>query len=338
MPLIRNLGGSMLLEIKDLKVYFQTEQGIVKSVNGVDLLVEEGNTCAIVGESGCGKSVTSLALMGLLDRKSINTLEGQILLEGKDLLKLSWEEMRKIRGNQISMIFQEPMSSLNPALKIGYQMSEVYRNHLGLSKEEAKAKSLEMIERVDIPRGEQIFDSYPHQLSGGQRQRIMIAMALSSNPKLLIADEPTTALDVTIQAEVLELMKKLKEEFNTSILFITHDLSVVAEIADYVNVMYAGKVVERANVFEIFERPLHPYTKSLLRSRPTLSNSQKRLYTIPGSVPNLVDMPNCCYFCDRCREVMDICRKQEPPEINLNRHRVRCFLYQTERGQSCAEE
>lgn len=317
----------MLLEIRDLKVYFQTEQGIVKSVNGVDILAEEGKTCAIVGESGCGKSVTSLAVMGLLDRKGIDTLSGEIVFDGRNLLTLSEKEMQSIRGNEISMIFQEPMTSLNPALKIGYQMCEVYRNHFHLSKEEAKKKALEMIRKVEIVQAEEIFNAYPHQLSGGQRQRIMIAMALSSNPKLLIADEPTTALDVTVQAEVLNLMKKLKEEFNTSIVFITHDLGVVAEIADYVNVMYAGKVVERGDVYSIFFRPLHPYTKSLLQSRPTLERETRRLHTIEGSVPNLVNMPDCCYFCQRCSEVMDVCKRQIPPEVNVDGHRVRCFLY-----------
>lgn len=326
----------MVLEIKDLHVYFKSEGGIVQSVSGVDINVEEGKTCALVGESGCGKSVTSLAVMGLLDEGAVEERKGKILFLGEDLLKKSQEEMGEIRGNEISMIFQEPMTSLNPALKIGYQLDEVYLKHFNMNRKEAKKHSLEMIEKVDIQRPEQVYNAYPHELSGGMRQRIMIAMALSSNPKLLIADEPTTALDVTIQAEVLELMKKLKEEFNTSIIFITHDLSVVAAIADDVNVMYAGKIVERADVFEIFENPLHPYTKGLLRSRPSIDENQQRLFTIKGSVPNLIDMPKCCYFADRCDHVMEICRQQEPPEVSFNQHQVRCFLY-TSKGD-CHEE
>ena len=276
----------MLLEIKDLEVFFKSSQGIVKAVNKANINTRDGKTTAIVGESGSGKSVTSLAIMGLLDKSSIEKISGEINFEGKNLLKSTPEELRRIRGNEISMIFQEPMTSLNPALKVGYQMSEVFRTHFKMDKKTAKEKSIEMIKKVEIPRPEEVYNSYPHELSGGMRQRIMIAMALSSSPKLLIADEPTTALDVTIQKEVLELMKKLKEDMNTSIIFISHDLGVVSDIADYVNVMYAGKLVERAKAEDIFKRPLHPYTRGLIKAIPSVHKKKDELYTIRGSVPN----------------------------------------------------
>ncbi|MFR7760736.1 MAG: ABC transporter ATP-binding protein, partial [Peptoniphilus grossensis] len=281
----------MLLEIKDLEVFFKSSQGIVKAVNKVNINTREKMTTAIVGESGSGKSVTSLAVMGLLDKSSLEKISGEIIFEGKNLLESSPEELRYIRGNEISMIFQEPMTSLNPALKVGYQMSEVFRTHFDMDKKTAKEKSIEMIKKVEIDRAEDVYNSYPHELSGGMRQRIMIAMALSSSPKLLIADEPTTALDVTIQKEVLELMKKLKEDMNTAIIFISHDLGVVSDIADYVNVMYAGKIVERARAEDIFKKPLHPYTRGLIRAIPTAHKKQDQLYTIRGSVPNPIDLP-----------------------------------------------
>lgn len=317
----------MLLGIKDLEVFFKSSDGIVKAVNKVDLNILDGKTTAIVGESGSGKSVTSLAIMGLLDKSSIEKISGEINFEGKNLLELSAKELRHIRGNEISMIFQEPMTSLNPALKIGYQMSEVFRTHFNMDKKTAKEKSVEMIKKVEIDRAEEIYNSYPHELSGGMRQRIMIAMALSSNPKLLIADEPTTALDVTIQKEVLELMKKLKEDMNTSIIFITHDLAVVSDIADYVNVMYAGEVVERASVEEIFENPLHPYTKGLIKSIPSAHKKREKLYSIRGAVPNPIGLKDCCYFCDRCDKKMKICEEKIPEEIDIDGHKVSCFLY-----------
>ena len=306
----------MLLEIKDLEVFFKSSQGIVKAVNKVNINTRDGMTTAIVGESGSGKSVTTLAIMGLLDKSSLEKISGEINFEGKNLLELSAEELRKIRGNEISMIFQEPMTSLNPALKIGYQMSEVFRTHFKMDKKTAKEKSIEMIKKVEIDRAEDVYNSYPHELSGGMRQRIMIAMALSSSPKLLIADEPTTALDVTIQKEVLELMKKLKEDMKASIIFITHDLGVVSDIADYVNVMYAGKVVERAKAEDIFNNPLHPYTRGLIKAIPSAHKKKDELYTIRGSVPNPIDLPERCNFCDRCDEKMKICG-----------HKVSCFLY-----------
>lgn len=317
----------MLLEIKDLEVFFKSSQGIVKAVNKVNINTRDGKTTAIVGESGSGKSVTSLAIMGLLDKSSLEKISGEINFEGKNLLKSTPEELRHIRGNEISMIFQEPMTSLNPALKVGYQMSEVFRTHFKMDKKTAKEKSIEMIKKVEIPRAEEVYNSYPHELSGGMRQRIMIAMALSSSPKLLIADEPTTALDVTIQKEVLELMKKLKEDMNTSIIFISHDLGVVSDIADYVNVMYAGKVVERAKAEDIFKRPLHPYTKGLIKAIPSAHKKKNELYTIRGSVPNPIGLPDCCNFCDRCDEKMKICEEKAPEEVDVDGQKVSCFLY-----------
>lgn len=317
----------MLLEIKDLEVFFKSSQGIVKAVNKANINTRDGKTTAIVGESGSGKSVTSLAIMGLLDKSSIEKISGEINFEGKNLLKSSPEELRHIRGNEISMIFQEPMTSLNPALKIGYQMSEVFRTHFKMDKKTAKEKSIEMIKKVEIPRAEEVYNSYPHELSGGMRQRIMIAMALSSSPKLLIADEPTTALDVTIQKEVLELMKKLKEDMNTSIIFISHDLGVVSDVADYVNVMYAGKLVERAKAEDIFKRPLHPYTRGLIKAIPSAHKKKDELYTIRGSVPNPIGLPDCCNFCDRCDEKMKICEEKAPEEVDVDGQKVSCFLY-----------
>lgn len=317
----------MLLEIKDLEVFFKSSQGIVKAVNKVNINTRDGMTTAIVGESGSGKSVTSLAVMGLLEKSSIEKISGEINFEGKNLLELSPEELRKIRGKEISMIFQEPMTSLNPALKVGYQMSEVFRTHFKMDKKTAKEKSIDMLKKVEINRAEDVYNAYPHELSGGMRQRIMIAMALSSSPKLLIADEPTTALDVTIQKEVLELMKKLKEGMKASIIFITHDLGVVADIADYVNVMYAGKVVERAKAHDIFTNPLHPYTRGLIKAIPSAHKKKDELYTIRGSVPNPIDLPECCNFCDRCDEKMKICEEKLPEEVDIDGHKVSCFLY-----------
>lgn len=317
----------MLLEIKDLEVFFKSSQGIVKAVNKANINTRDGKTTAIVGESGSGKSVTSLAIMGLLDKSSLEKISGEINFEGKNLLKSSPEELRRIRGNEISMIFQEPMTSLNPALKVGYQMSEVFRTHFKMDKKTAKEKSIEMIKKVEIPRPEEVYNSYPHELSGGMRQRIMIAMALSSSPKLLIADEPTTALDVTIQKEVLELMKKLKEDMNTSIIFISHDLGVVSDIADYVNVMYAGKLVERAKAEDIFKRPLHPYTRGLIKAIPSVHKKKDELYTIRGSVPNPIGLPERCNFCDRCDEKMKICEEKVPEEVDVDGQKVSCFLY-----------
>ncbi|KPI50506.1 peptide ABC transporter ATPase [Clostridioides difficile] len=319
-----------LIEIKDLKVYFHTDKGIVKSVNGVSFNINEGETIGIVGESGCGKSVTAMSLMKLLPTSKIEG--GEIIFQGKDILKMNENELMGIRGNEISMIFQEPMTSLNPAFTVGNQIIEGIMLHQDLSKEEAKKKVIDMIKLVEIPRAEEIYNSYPHELSGGMRQRIMIAMALSCNPKLLIADEPTTALDVTIQAQVLDIMKNIKEKLNTSIMMITHDLGVIAEMCDKVIVMYAGKIIEVAEVVELFKNPKHPYTIGLLKSKPTLGeNKEKRLYSIPGQVPNPIGIPDSCYFSDRCEKVCDKCRTQIPPLTELNNgHSVACWLYKKE--------
>ena len=275
------------IEFKNLHTWFYTDAGIVKAVNGVDFEIRKGETVCVVGESGCGKSVTALSLMHLVQSPPGKIVDGEILMEGKDLLKYSKSEMEKVNGKDVAMIFQEPMTSLNPVLKVGHQIMESILFHTNATKEEARAKALEMIKLVGIPRADEIMECYPHELSGGMRQRIMIAMALVCNPKLLIADEPTTALDVTIQAQILDLMRKLKVELDMSIMLITHDLGVVAEMADYVVVMYAGNVVEKGKVLDIFQNPMHPYTIGLLKSKPVIgkTNHNERLYSIPGQVP-----------------------------------------------------
>ena len=304
-----------LLEVKSLRTAFRTDDGELVAVDGVDFSVEKGRTLGIVGESGCGKSVTSLSIMRLIPEPPGRILSGEILFEGRDLLKLSEEEMRSIRGNRISMIFQEPMTSLNPVFTTGYQIAEAIELHQkGLSKETVRRRTVEILELVGIPEPQRRADEYPHQLSGGMRQRVMIAMALSCNPQLLIADEPTTALDVTIQAQILELIKRLQRELGTAMILITHDLGVVAEVCDEVAVMYAGKVVEYGTVHEIFERPMHHYTKGLLRSVPHFESGKRRerLETIPGIVPNLLKLKPGCRFVDRCGAAEDDCRKQEP--------------------------
>ncbi|WP_340701507.1 ABC transporter ATP-binding protein [Brevibacillus borstelensis] len=314
-----------LLEVKHLRTHFKTEDGVVPSVNGVSFSVAKGETLAIVGESGCGKSVTSLSIMGLVAPPG-EVVGGEIWLEGQNLLALSKKELRKLRGNKLSMIFQEPMTSLNPVFTIGNQLGEVFRQHRQMDKKEARAHSIEMLEHVGIPNAEKIVDSFPHQLSGGMRQRVMIAMALACNPALLIADEPTTALDVTIQAQILELLKKLNKEFQTGVILITHDLGVVAEMADRVVVMYAGEVVEQADVFSLFAEPKHPYTKGLLGSLPKLDENREELDSIPGSVPNPLDMPGGCAFHPRCPAATEECKQNKPQlqEVALN-HLARCF-------------
>lgn len=322
-----------LLDVKHLKAYFQSEDGLVKAVDGVNFTVYQGETVCIVGESGCGKSVTAMSIMGLLPDSS--KVQGEINLDGKDLTKLSKGNMRRIRGNELSMIFQEPITSLNPVMTIGEQITEILLEHQAISKKQAVKKSLELIKMVGIGRGEQIIKSYPHQLSGGMLQRVMIAIALACDPKMLIADEPTTALDVTIQAQVLNLLQNLKEETDMSMLLITHDLGVVAEVADRVVVMYAGKVVEQGTVEEIFATPKHPYTKGLLQAKPVLGSRRKKLYTIPGQVPKLVDLKPSCYFADRCEHCMEICT-QKTPELKSdedNEHKVACWLYEKEVAQ-----
>ncbi|HDR4699099.1 ABC transporter ATP-binding protein [Bacillus cereus] len=317
-----------VVELKDLQTYFQTEEGTVKAVNHVSFSVREGETVCVVGESGCGKSVTALSIMGLI-AESGSVVGGDILYEGKSLLGMKEKELRSLRGNDIAMIFQEPMTSLNPVFTVGEQIVETLREHELLSKNEAYKKAIELIRKVGIARADEIVHSYPHELSGGMLQRIMIAVALSCNPKLLIADEPTTALDVTIQAQILDLLREVKEEFKTSILLITHDLGVVAEMADYVVVMYGGKVIEEAPVLEIFQNPKHPYTKGLLKSKPVMGKRIDKLYSIPGQVPNLVGLGEFCYFSGRCEHCMEICEK-EAPNLNVNdeNHKVACWLYE----------
>ena len=316
-----------ILEIKNMHTYFFTDNGVVKSVDGVDIELKEGSTLGIVGQSGSGKSVTALSVMGLLMGTTGKVVEGQILLDGRDITNLSAEERRKIRGNQISMIFQEPMTSLNPVMKIGDQLVEAIKMHQNKTKQEAREMAVEMLKKTGLPRVERIVNEYPFQLSGGQRQRVMIAMALVCNPKILIADEPTTALDVTIQAQIIDLMNHLKQEIGTSIMFITHDLGVVAETCDEVVVMYCGRVVEKGNVYDIFGQTAHPYTQGLLRSIPKLGEHVEELDSIPGNVPNPKYMPKGCKFAPRCEHATERCREEEPGFFDLgNGHLSRCWL------------
>jgi peptide/nickel transport system ATP-binding protein len=323
-----------VLEIRNLSTYFYTGGGVVKAVNDVSLRVNAGETVCIVGESGCGKSVTALSILGLVADPPGKIVGGEILFGGRDLLRLSPHEMQHLRGNEIAMIFQEPMSSLNPVLTVGEQILEPLWEHQLLGKKEARTRAIELISLVGIPRPEQMLDAYPHQLSGGMLQRVMIAIALSCNPKLLIADEPTTALDVTIQAQILDLLREIKETYQTAILLITHDLGVVAEMADYVVVMYAGRVIEQAPVVELFRNPRHPYTQGLLRSKPVIGQRQKRLYSIPGQVPDLTGLGDSCYFSDRCERCMEICRHRQPPLRSFaDGHQAACWLYEEEGGR-----
>ncbi len=317
-----------LLEVRGLKTYFYTEDGVVPAVDGVDFALNKGETLGIVGESGCGKSVTSLSIMRLIPDPPGKIVDGEIIFEGSNLLKKAEAEMRNIRGNDISMIFQEPMTSLNPVFTIGDQIMEAIILHQRLSKADARKRAIEMLRLVGIPSPERRVDEYPHQLSGGMRQRVMIAMALSCNPKLLIADEPTTALDVTIQAQILDLMRKLRDEFGTAIMLITHDLGVVAELAERVVVMYAGKIVEQADVKPLFGNPLHPYTVGLLGSIPKLTEQQERLQVIEGVVPHPAFMPKGCRFHPRCKEAREICKVEEPELMEQEPgHLVACWKY-----------
>lgn len=320
-----------LIEINNLSTYFESGAGTVKAVDDISFRIREGETVCIVGESGCGKSITAMSIMGLVDEPHGKVVGGQIRFGDKDLLKISKEEMRRIRGNDISIIFQEPMSSLNPVITIGRQIMEPLMLHQKLNKKQAYARALELIELVGISRAEQIAASYPHQLSGGMLQRIMIAIAISCGPKLLIADEPTTALDVTIQAQVLETLRQSKEQSNMSIMLITHDLGVVAEMADYVIVMYAGKIVEEGDVEELFERPKHPYTRGLLKSKPIIGQRTEQLYSIPGQVPSPLELKESCYFHERCESCIPICRTRQPKlsEVAAG-HLAACWLYEEE--------
>ena len=318
--------GDVLLEVRDLKTHFYTEDGVVPAVDGVSFSLNRGETLGIVGESGSGKSVTSLSVMRLIPYPAGKIIDGEILFEGENLLDKTDEEMRRIRGNEISMIFQEPMTSLNPVFTVGDQIMEAIILHQNVGHRQALDRAIEMLRLVGIPAPERRIDDYPHQMSGGMRQRAMIAMALSCNPKLLIADEPTTALDVTIQAQILDLMMDIKREFTTSIMLITHDLGVIAETADKVVVMYAGKIVESADVISIFKKPAHPYTEGLIGSIPKVNEDCERLSTIEGAVPNPFDMPKGCRFHPRCRYAKNICREQEPQLVDLDSdHQVSCW-------------
>lgn len=324
------MAGTELLRIDALKTYFYTDLGVARAIDGLDVSLKFGNILGIVGESGCGKSVTALSIMRLVKSPPGRIESGEISFDGQDLLRLPISEMRKIRGNKISMIFQEPMTSLNPVFRVGDQISESFILHQGSSRREALDQSIEMLKKVGIPApGKRVHD-YPHQLSGGMRQRVMIAMAISCRPKLMIADEPTTALDVTIQAQILDLMLKLKEEIGTSIILITHNLGVVAEMAQFVAVMYAGKLVEYADTLELFNNPKHPYTLGLLKSipRPDLVERKgKRLDAIPGVVPSLMNLPQGCKFSDRCGTASSQCLEDEPPFVEIAPgHRCRCWI------------
>ena len=327
-----------ILEIDNLHSYFFTEQGVVKAVNGVSFDIPKNKTVGIVGESGCGKSVTSMSVMRLLQGPTGQIVSGEIRFHAKekifDIAKMPIRDIHKIRGSEIAMIFQEPMTSLNPIFTIGEQLDEVtFINKKGASKEEAKAKSIEMLNLVGIAMPERVYGAYPHELSGGMRQRVMIAMALASDPRLIIADEPTTALDVTIQAQILDLLRDLKDKIDGSIMLITHDLGIIAEMADYVVVMYAGRVIEKGTVEEIFHNPLHPYTIGLQKSKPTVDSSSAELYNIPGNVPNPVNMPNHCYFKERCAMCKEKCSGDYPGMIQVSpTHFVSCHLY--EEGQN----
>ncbi|MGB6068520.1 MAG: ABC transporter ATP-binding protein [Desulfomonilaceae bacterium] len=320
---------NQLLKIGSLRTVFNTEDGTAAAVDGVDLNVGYGETLGLVGESGCGKSVTALSIMRLIASPPGKIVSGEILFEGTDLLKLSEPEMRKIRGNDISMIFQEPMTSLNPVFKVQDQIAEVFRVHRSMSKREAADAAVVMLKKVGIPSPEKRAKDYPHQLSGGMRQRVMIAMALACDPKLILADEPTTALDVTIQAQILELMNEIKTEKGTGIILITHDLGVVAEMADRVAVMYTGKIVEEAPVDSLFSSPQHPYTIGLLESIPRIGDETKgksRLHVIKGMVPDMRKLPPGCTYQDRCPEVQEICKEPPALEKKSSGHLVRCWM------------
>ena len=317
----------IVAEIKNLKTYFFTDDGVVKAVDDVSFSIKKGRTLGIVGESGSGKSIASLSILRLIQSPPGKIVGGEILLKGKNLLDLSDEQMRGIRGNDIAMIFQEPMTSLNPVMKVGFQVAEALRLHRGLSKADAKAKSIELLGLVRIPNPEKRYNEYPHQLSGGMRQRVMIAMALSCDPEVLICDEPTTALDVTMQAQILELINDLREKLGGAIVMITHDMGVIAETADEVIVMYAGKIVESALVDDLFQRPMHPYTIGLLNSIPKLHAADDKLTSIRGMVPKPTEMPSGCAFNPRCDCAKAICRAERPDAFPVEGRLVACWKY-----------
>lgn len=323
-----------LLRVEDLKTTFYTDDAVIRAADGVSFAVKPGEVVGLVGESGCGKSVVSLSIMRLIIYPPGKIEKGRILFDGRNLLSLDEKSMRRVRGNEIAMIFQEPMVSLHPVYKIGDQISETIRLHQGLGRAAAWWEAAKMLELVGVPRPYEIIKEYPHQLSGGMRQRAMIAMALSCQPKLLIADEPTTALDVTIQAQILELMKDLKEKINTAIIFITHDLGVIAEMAQHVVVMYSGKVVEDADIHSLFNEPLHPYTAGLIKSKPNLEEERESLDYISGVVPNPKEMPSGCAFHPRCPEMLDVCCREMPALREPKpQHLVRCWLYQDQKDK-----
>ncbi len=327
-----------LLEVKNLKTYFYTEDGTVRAVDGVDFSVYPGEVLGIVGESGCGKSVTSLSIMRLISAPG-KIIEGEINFDGKNLVTASEEEMMQVRGNRISMIFQQPQSALNPVFRAGDQISEVLNIHQDFGKEAGRERAVELLKLVGIPEPERRADSFPHELSGGMAQRVMIAMALACVPDLLIADEPTTALDVTIQAQILDLMRDMRKQLGSAMILITHDLGVIAEMANRVNVMYAGEIVEESPVASLFDKPLHPYTQGLIGSIPVLGEIRERLDVIPGSVPNLINLPQGCRFAPRCRARIDhnltVCTDQHPGLIEVSEgHKVRCWLYQDTDGHT----
>lgn len=329
----------IVLQVKNLKTHFTTSKGVAKAVDGVDFTLHKGETLGIVGESGCGKSITSLSLLRLIPSPPGKIVEGEILLNNKDIVHMKEEELRKVRGNQISMIFQEPMTSLNPIIPVGEQIAETIRLHQRLPRKQAWQKAVDLLEMVGLPSPEKRARQEPFQLSGGMRQRVMIAMALACTPEVLIADEPTTALDVTIQAQILELMKDLQRQIGMSIIFITHDLGVVSEVCDQVAVMYAGQVVEHRNAKDLFKTPLHPYTQGLLGSLPNIHENQQELQTIEGSVPSPYDYPVGCRFADRCPHAREICRAEAPVlmETKDSETKVRCFMY-TEKWEAIGEQ
>jgi len=326
------------LEVKNLKTYFYTEDGVVRAVDGVDFEIYPGEVLGIVGESGCGKSVTSLSIMRLISIPG-KIVEGQINFDGKDLVKATEDEMMQVRGNRISMIFQQPQSALNPVFRAGDQISEVLNIHQDFGKEKGRERAVELLKLVGIPEPERRADSFPHELSGGMSQRVMIAMALACVPDLLIADEPTTALDVTIQAQILDLMRDMRKQLGSAMMLITHDLGVIAEMANRVVVMYAGEIVEQSPVASLFDKPLHPYTQGLIGSIPVLGEIRERLDVIPGSVPNLINLPQGCRFAPRCAARVEhgltICTERDPELIEIEEgHKVRCWLYQDGEGHA----
>jgi peptide/nickel transport system ATP-binding protein len=323
-----------VLEVRGLRTSFITDSGEIPAVDGIDLYIEKGEVVGIVGESGCGKSVTSLSIMGLVPSPPGKVVDGEILFKGEELRTATEKRMCQIRGNDIAMIFQEPMTSLNPLFTIGEQITEAIKLHQKLNKKMLRERAIEMLKLVGLPRVEELLNDYPHQLSGGMRQRVMIAMAMACNPQLLIADEPTTALDVTIQAQILHLMKNLNEKTGTSIMLITHDLGVVAEVCDRVIVMYAGKIVEEADIKTIFKNPKHPYTVGLIHSVPDIREKKQRLYSIPGNVPRPGSIKHGCRFAARCEHAFDRCRIEDPELYSMegNSHKVRCFLHDGKEG------